>query len=311
MAKQPKVPINRILEEIRSIVGKFDLGNLQSNWAKDLNTLDNINKVMELFTLKNLPDTYSERYIKLLLITRGALMAFNHPILGKMILPFSRQGGLNPLGFMTKARPIAQGGDVSLLGNAEYEIGKDCEIIRCNSLEVPIILYCDFYGKKLTDLLNLIKKNNVWCKFPVVLKSSGDVDKDKKNALVVKDFISEDGLQAPIITDSLNGIDIINVKSQYLGAELIQQYKEFANLFYEFLGVNHHEEKKERLTNDEVNFNTEMSNINSSKLVKPLTDSINAVNKVLSWNLDVEFNFADTRLYNIHSQQVNLTQGVK
>lgn len=304
-----KYPFKKIIQELNSMVATTDLSSLQGKWTKDLHTLDNVNKCLELFTLEGLPTGYDERQIKLALIMRGSLLAFNHETLGKQLLPYVREGGLNPLGFMTHARPVVNS-ELAPQFNRSYEIGVDCEILRTNDLEIPMLLYCDYFGTKLSEILAIIKKNNNWCKFPVVIKSSGDIDKDKKNALIVKECIGED-LAYPVITDSFQGVDIIASKSQYFGLELMRQYREIHNLFYEWAGVNHHEEKKERLTTDEVEQNSEQSDINSSKLINAMKSSLDKINKVLGWNMSVKFNFKDTNLYKLANQTIELSQGVR
>lgn len=63
-----------------------------------------------------------------------------------------------------------------------------------------------------------------------------------------------------------------------------------ANDYYEFLGVAHHEEKKERLTNDEVATNQQENDLNTAKMVDCLRESFDKVNKMFGLNIKVSVN---------------------
>ena len=68
------------------------------------------------------------------------------------------------------------------LNNKTYTINENCVEIRANDIGIAPVLYAIYYGEKISNLYDLRDNTNNWLKFPVILKSSGDVDKDKKNA---------------------------------------------------------------------------------------------------------------------------------
>ena len=99
---------------------------------------------------------------------------------------------------------------------------------------MPPLLYAVYYGKKITETLGTIDNNNTWLKFPIVLKSSGDIDKDKKNSLVLKEIFDQQGIKMPVITNCFDNIELMNLKPQYFGLELFEQLKQWKNLYYEY-----------------------------------------------------------------------------
>ena len=289
---------NKLLQELINVLGDpgVDSNELYSAWQHDINIMDMINKGLTLIKFENLPVGIDERTLAMQLFFKGKVVAFQHDTLGNFMLPMVRVGGINAYGVMTHIKPIAMGEHSTELGQ-ELEENVNAVIIRMNELEVPPLLYAVYYGGKITETLDLIDNNNMWLKFPIVIKSTGNIDKDKKNALIIKDILGQKGMKFPVITDSFQGIELMNIKPQYFGIELFEQLKNWKNLYMEFLGVNHHEEKKERLTNDEVLHNNEESNLNTQKILKPLRDSINKANKLFGWNIKVSLNVQASELY--------------
>lgn len=298
MSSKQRNITNKLLNEISKVLCDKDLtlNEVYSMWQDDLNVLDMINKGLTMIKFENLPTGIDGRILAMNLFFKGKVVAFKHDTLGNFMLPFVRTGGVNAYGVMTHVKPIALGDYNSVL-EKELEENEDCVIIRINELEVAPALYAIYYGRKISDTLDLIDNTNQWLNFPVIIKSTGDPDKDKKNALVVKEMLGGRGCKYPVITDAFQGIELLNLKPQYFGLELFEQLKNWKNLYYEFLGVNHHEEKKERLTNDEVAHNNEEANLNTQKILKPLKECIDKANKLFGWNIKVSLNTQDTGLY--------------
>lgn len=296
-AKQRNIT-NKLLQELIKVLGDpaVDTNEIYSAWQHDINIMDMINKGLTLVKFENLPTGIDERILAMQLFFKGKVVAFTNETLGNFMLPMTRTGGINAYGVMTHIKPIALGEHAQVLGQ-ELEENENAVVIRMNELEVPPLLYAVYYGGKITETLDLIDNNNMWLKFPIVIKSTGNIDKDKKNALLIKEILGQKGMKFPVITDSFQGIELMNIKPQYFGIELFEQLKNWKNLYMEFLGVNHHEEKKERLTNDEVIHNNEESNLNTQKILKPLRDSIDKANKMFGWNIKVSLNVNGTQLY--------------
>lgn len=298
MSKQRNIT-NKLLQELVNVIGSPEstTGEIYSMYQNDMNVLDMINKGLVMIKFDNLPAGIDERILMMQLFFKGKVVAFQDDTLGNFILPFVREGGINAYGVMTHLRPIAYGEQSNELNQKTLEDGVNCTVLRINELEIPPLMYAVYYGGKITETLDLIDNNNMWLKFPILIKSTGDIDKDKKNALVIKEILGQKGMKFPVITSAFDGLETINIKPQYFGTELFEQLKNWKNLYYEFLGVNHHEEKKERLTNDEVANNSEESNLNAQKILKPLKSCIEKANKMFGWNIKVSLNVQNTGLY--------------
>lgn len=302
---------NKLLEELKSILGEATYSEVYAKWQSDLNVLDFINKGLRILKWKNLPIGIDPRILNINLFFRGKVVLFQHETLGNFALPMVRTGGINAYGIMTHIRPIALGEQSNELNNNELEENIDCVVLRINDLEIPPLLYATYYGRKVSETLDNIDNNNMWLKFPIVIKSTGNEDLDKKNSLVIKEMFEQKGMKFPVITSSLDGIELLNLKPQYFGLELFEQLKCWKNMYYEYLGVNHHEEKKERLTDEEVLNNQEEANVNSNKILQPLKEQIDIANKLFGWNISVELDIENTGLYNQDVRQEISSKGVR
>lgn len=302
---------NKLLEELKSILGETTYSEVYAKWQSDLNVLDFINKGLRILKWKNLPMGIDPRILNINLFFRGKVVLFQHETLGNFALPMVRTGGINAYGIMTHIRPIALGEQSNELNNMDLEENIDCVVLRINDLEIPPLLYATYYGRKVSETLDNIDNNNMWLKFPIVIKSTGNEDLDKKNSLVIKEMFEQKGMKFPVITSSLDGIELLNLKPQYFGLELFEQLKCWKNMYYEYLGVNHHEEKKERLTDEEVLNNQEEANVNSNKILQPLKEQIDIANKLFGWNISVELDIENTGLYNQDVRQEISSKGVR
>lgn len=302
---------NKLLEELKSILGEATYSEVYAKWQSDLNVLDFINKGLRILKWKNLPTGIDPRILNINLFFRGKVVLFPHETLGNFALPMVRTGGINAYGIMTHIRPIALGEQSNELNNIELEENIDCVVLRINDLEIPPLLYATYYGRKVSETLDNIDNNNMWLKFPIVIKSTGNEDLDKKNSLVIKEMFEQKGMKFPVITSSLDGIELLNLKPQYFGLELFEQLKCWKNMYYEYLGVNHHEEKKERLTDEEVLNNQEEASLNSNKILKPLKEQVDIANKLFGWNISVELDIENTGLYNQDVRQEISSKGVR
>ena len=302
---------NKLLEELKSILGEATYSEVYAKWQSDLNVLDFINKGLRILKWKNLPTGIDPRILNINLFFRGKVVLFPHETLGNFALPMVRTGGINAYGIMTHIRPIALGEQSNELNNIELEENIDCVVLRINDLEIPPLLYATYYGRKVSETLDNIDNNNMWLKFPIVIKSTGNEDLDKKNSLVIKEMFEQKGMKFPVITSSLDGIELLNLKPQYFGLELFEQLKCWKNMYYEYLGVNHHEEKKERLTDEEVLNNQEEASVNSNKILQPLKEQVDIANKLFGWNISVELDIENTGLYKQDVRQEISSKGVR
>lgn len=282
---------DKLLQELINILGNDKtFTGLYSEWQEDLNILDFINTGCRILKWKNLPYGLESRILNLLLFMKGKIVVFTHETLGNFALPMVRTGGVNAVGLMTHIRPVAVGEQGDYLNNLVLEENVNSVVFRLNDLEIPPLLYAVYYGKKCTNTLDSIDNNNMWLKFPIIIKSSGNENLDKKNALIVKEMFGQKGLKFPVITSAFDGIELLNLRQQYFGTELFSQLKEYKNLYYQYLGIKKHEDKKERLTDEEVLNNSEESAINSAKILQPLQEQVQKANELFGWNISVELN---------------------
>lgn len=302
---------NKWAEEIQRLLACNTIEECNSIAQQDLHTLDLINKGLRLLKWHNLPPEIDPRILSFNLFFKGKVIWFKSETLGLFALPTVLKGGLNAYGRFTQASPIALGNDSANLNNLTFTIDEDCVIMRDNDLGVPPLLYACYYGEKLSKLYDARDNNNLWLTLPIILKSSKDPDKDKKNGLVVKSIISDRGVKLPCITDAFNDLTLLDLKPQYFGGELQEQIKVIKNDYYEYLGVDHHEEKKERLTTEEVIRNTVENSLNVSKRLDCIKESVEKVNKMFGLNISVELNDSVSATESVETSTLISSKGVR
>lgn len=283
----------KIANELNSLFNVTSLEEGYSLYQYDLNVLDFINKGTRILKWENLPTGIDARTLNLQLFSKGRLVAFKHDTLGNFITPMVRVGDLNANGFMTHVKPVTVGDTANELNNLTFEDGVDCVVFRMNDLEVPPILYAQYYGEKISTTLDNIDTTSLWSSLPIFIKSTGDENLDKKNALVIKEIATMKGLKLPVVSDAFSNMEIVPTKTQFYGLELFDMLESYKNLYYEFLGVKHHEAKKERLSTSEVEDNEEESNVNANKVLEPLQEQVNLANKLFGWNIKLSLNIAN------------------
>lgn len=140
MANKQKLITNKLLEELKCILGEATYSEVYSQWQSDLNVLDFVNKGLRILKWENLPNGIDARILNINLFFRGKVVAFSHETLGNFMLPMVRTGGVNAYGIMTHIKPVAVGEVANELNNLNLEENVDGVILRMNDLEIPPLL---------------------------------------------------------------------------------------------------------------------------------------------------------------------------
>ena len=275
----------KIIQEVNNLtVSDVDI---KTETTENLCIIDLINIGVSMFEFLNSP--VESRLIERTLFTKGNAMFFKHKTLGYFVLPYVLVGGLNVYGEPTTIKPIAIGEQANLF-NDTYTVGEDCVIIRDNPYAIAPILYSYFYGKKIATLFSDREKNNTWLRLPMIFKSTGDVVKDSKTLKQATKILLDDQFEVSVVTDIFNLLETVNVKIQYLGAEIQEQMKSLRNEYLQFLGIDHNEEKKERKTTAEVLVENEENSISLTKRLLPRLYAIKQINDIFGLDLKLKIN---------------------
>lgn len=212
-------------------------------------TLKNIN--INLFKWENVPDTMDIRYLELTLFNNGIAGIINHENLGIINTKCVQSNKLNLYELATAYNCF------SVVENyGTYDLNAD-DFILCmnNKLMLPNCYTIMMFAKRLYDLDSAIDTNIALQKFSAIALC------DEKQRLTIENIMKKWQANIPLIIGdkSLNIDDMlktINFNVDYVADKLYTIKEKILSDALTFLGINNIQmEKKERLTDDEVNVN--------------------------------------------------------
>lgn len=266
---------------------------LEQYFNENIHFLDFSNQAFQVFKWKNIPDEIPQRKIEMNMFKYGKLAFIKDKYLGYFILPFAYCQGLDAYGDYRRLQVISLDYDNQLNGK-EFEINKDCVVIRDNYMETPPMIYAKYYAHLISELFRIRIKNNNFLKLPFIFSSTGDRGKDSKNMLEIQNIMYADNNEIAVISDAFKMLNFFDLKPQYFGREIQEQIKDLKNEFYTWCGLKHLPvEKRERMLVDEVNIEDEIKNINVSKRYEPRKEACEKINKIFGLNISVEVNTFD------------------
>lgn len=205
---------------------------------------------MNEFKWNGLPNGILERHIERELFNRGYTSFFKHPRMQFLTLPCTESGRQNvygdPLGYRAEGF------------NFHYDFdADDGVIIENNKLRLPTKDFMLFYVNKITEAERTMDVNVKSNKTPVVVLC------DDKDVLSFKKIFQQvDGNSPAIFADrsiNLENMQALDLKTKFLGKDLMDYKKSVENELLTFLGINNiPSEKKERLITDEANSNNQL-----------------------------------------------------
>ena len=235
---------------------------------------------MNRFKWSNLPDGILERHIERELFSNGKCIFYRKKDHGFMALECSDGGDLNPYG-----DPLwynAHG-----FGFTNRVRAKNCVIIENNMLRLPTDDVIMFYVNKITEAERTMDVNVKSNKTPVVILC------DSTNVLSLKTFMQKvDGNEPAIIADTklnIDGITALDLKTKFLGNELMDYKHSVEAELLTFLGINNPAvDKKERLITDEANSNNQLIQSFADLQLEARQRACDQINKQFHLNIQVE-----------------------
>jgi hypothetical protein len=243
-----------------------------------------------------LPETWAYNYTMYTLVYFGFLAVINTDKFG--VIPQH----CNLYGFDVMYQPTTAQIINPLIPNAiDARIHRDTELIKLFPDFGGIYDLIQFYAEKMALLSEGIDVNIINSKLSYIIgvdnKSSAETFKkmiDKVasgEACVVtgKELFSEDG------TPMWN-IFAQNLKQNYIASQQLEDLKKLKLMFDTDVGIpNANTEKKERLTDDEVNSNNVETQTKIELIANSLEESANRVNKMFGTNISFKLKFKESR----------------
>lgn len=243
-----------------------------------------------------LPETWAYNYTMYTLVYFGFLAVINTDKFG--VIPQH----CNLYGFDVMYQPTTAQIINPLIPNAiDARIHRDTELIKLFPDFGGIYDLIQFYAEKMALLSEGIDVNIINSKLSYIIgvdnKSSAETFKktiDKVTsgeACVVtgKELFSEDG--TPMWTTFAQ-----NLSQNYIASQQIEDLKKLKLMFDTDIGIpNANTEKKERLTDDEVNSNNIETQTKIELIANSLKESAERVNKMFGTNISFKLKFKESR----------------
>ena len=203
---------------------------------------------VSMFEWKNLPDTVDERFLELVLFSKGMAVFFKDDVLGFLALRTTISGQFNVYRIPITRRAYADNGY-----NKELNI-EDSVIIYNNMIHTNSMLDVRVFSEKLADLDRTIQVNARAQKTPVLISCS------ENERLTMTNLYKEYDGNAPVIYGDKNlnakGLTVLKTDAPYVGDKLYQLKTQIWNEALTYLGIsNINSVKKERMITDEVTRN--------------------------------------------------------
>lgn len=243
-----------------------------------------------------LPETWAYNYTMYTLVYFGFLAVINTDKFG--VIPQQ----CNLYGFDVMYQPTTAQIINPLIPNAiDARIHRDTELIKLFPDFGGIYDLIQFYAEKMALLSEGIDVNIINSKLSYIIgvdsKSSAEtfkktIDKVTSGEACVatgKELFSEDG--TPMWNTFAQ-----NLKQNYIASQQLEDLKKLKLMFDTDVGIpNANTEKKERLTDDEVNSNNVETQTKIELIADSLEESANRVNKMFGTNISFKLKFKESR----------------
>ena len=238
-----------------------------------------LNIALNRFKWENLPIGLDSEDLEMMLISKGQVMAFNHPILGLTILPC-----YGKLDYNIYNKPVA----FEVYGyNFHDTVNIDDGVrIKNNSRCYSELEMLEIFSHRMNEIEQIQDVNLFQQSIPFIVAG------DEKNKLTIKNLISsikEHKLAIWIKKGlSLTSEDVLNTTSPFILDKLQDHKKAIENEFLTYLGINNaNTDKKERLITSEVEANNEFINMNIDDMYDMRVRAVEEINKMFGSNIKV------------------------
>ena len=252
---------------------------------------------LQIFDIKNLPETFNKRFFKLVLLLNGRIAIFRE-----------RDGTLRALNMSTASRPdIYYVPEKVLIVNPTFKglsynlkLGEECAVIYCTSMDQytygleqgGLYSLLSITSTLLAD--NTISINTAQKNMRLHMLIAADDDNTSKSIEAVMDRMYYgrpfQAVQKSLL-DNLVNIPMQENGSQQIIAQLLQANQYIKAQFYEQIGfITHDQMKKERLISSELTEGAEMAVFNIMDMIENIRAGIEEANKLFDLNMELEIN---------------------
>ena len=270
---------------------KFD----DSRMLNDATYTDYLNRfrriALSMFEWVNLPKTMNARYLEQCLFYMGQATLLKDEKFGFINTKCAGSGYVNIYGLPSKFNCYSYNyktmrelyvGPNPLINDDQKEIEqeKECILVMNNFDRVPTAGAMELFAWRLYLAQRSCDVNVSAQRFPVMVVG------DEKQRLMLENLYSQFDGNKPFIFGNKNQLSsdmlkVINTEAPYVVDKLTEYKKEIFNEALTFLGINNVSvKKKERLTENESNENTELVNLNLQSMLAPRIEACRQFNEL-------------------------------
>lgn len=236
------------------------------------------------FEWKNLPMSVSAREMELSLFENGTALFFKDDVTNEYLcLPYKDGSDFNVYGVPNIRRAYSRYSSYQIERNPSNSV-----VIYNNRNRLPNYPIILDYAKRLYDIDVSITVNAKAQKTPVLIQC------DEKQRLTLVNVYKQYEGNAPVIYGGKNldltGFKTIDTTAPYVADKLQMLKSTLYNEAMEYLGVaNVNYEKKERLTNDEIQAHGESTQMCRFGGLKCRKEACRQINEMFGLNVDVDY----------------------
>ena len=246
---------------------------------------------LSMFEWVNLPKSMDARYLEKCLFYNGQAALLKDKTYGFINTKAAANGYVNIYGLPTKIncfsysyqsiRTLYTGLNENLSpAQMEYQKNNECILVMNNEDRLPTAGSLELFAWRLYNADRTCDVNIIAQKTPVMVIT------DEKQRLTMMQVYNQYNGNMPFIfgdkdllTDG-NKIEAISTKADYIVDKITDYKKEIWNEALTFLGINNiARDKKERLTENESNENTELVNLNLQSMLAPRLEACRQFNE--------------------------------
>lgn len=238
-------------------------------------------KILSRFEFSGIPDTWDTDYFLTHLFGEGVICVTDT---GAGILPF--KCGLTGIGIFDQPTECIIANPV--LGSFRRKIGETCEIIRIQYDYSGVYWLIDRYATLLAMCDSGIAVNLMNTKATYVFKCSSKAQSETIKAMYDEITL---GKPATFVGDSFDkeNVFIMPAKQNFIADDVQLLKRKIVNEFLTDIGINNTNlDKRERLTDDEVNANNDEVLANIQHWYDNISEGVSKVNNMFDLNLSVK-----------------------
>lgn len=256
-----------------------------------------LRKAISIYELTGLPDDWDKDYILTKIMRNGFICITDTPA---GVLPL--ECGISGVNVFNHPTTVNVANPV--IGSFERTIDKDCTLVKLQYNYKGINDILAHYATQLSDCDSSISVNLMNSKVTFIgLVGSKQQAQSMK---LMYDQITEGNPAVFVRGDQINGDSILynHVKENFVAGDIQMLKRKIMSEFLTEIGVNNaNTDKRERLTDDEVQANDAEIQLNSSYWLEELKEGFERANKM--YNLNINIKVKD--VYNTESEDIKIT----